>query len=480
MPLFGQLRRLEEFEIQAEIKHQEGGLDSQEALDYKRLEEHIFALAREHLISNFPSYHATLAKNRGIFLRQYGHFFRGLNRYCYIQDEFSRVIYDDKLILKSIVANIGHRTPNPIWLINRDRSLDLVTHQWKKTDEVINEIIGSTLFAKLRKGAGGRGAFLIKEGSVTRSDGQRLSNPRDELLSFFLNGPKQYLLEEYIEQCAELSIFNPSSLNTIRVVTYIDRTGQAHVVGGFLRVGVGSHVVDNVAAGGLYCGVDINRGSIYPKAMNEEGGVFTQHPISSIKFENYALPQWEAVMRMCTECHEGIGLPITVGWDVAISPRGPVILEGNTMWVANVFTNSNPRAAARLWSAHLDDWGQADIGFRRNENTRKPIGDKRLTATVKVEGKVQRVGYRKWVTRMARRMGLSGSVENLGDGPVRVVLAGPIRRVEALLMLLTRGPEAARVGRVTLIKGEISDEDDFALVVHRRDDATREGLVEPT
>jgi acylphosphatase len=414
-----------------------------------------------------------------MFLARYGHFFRGLNRYCYKQDDFSRVIYDDKLILKSIVDSIGHKTPKPRWLINRDRALDLTTHEWKETKEIIDVVINSTLFAKLRKGAGGRGAFLIKSGNITRSDGQVMVHPRNELLSLFLNSSSNYILEDYVEQNAELAIFNPSSLNTVRVVTYIDQSGRAYVVGGFLRVGVGSHVVDNVAAGGLYCGVDIDRGCIYRQALNEEGETFTHHPITSIKFENYPIPQWGAVLRTCTDCHEGIGLPITVGWDVAISPYGPVILEGNTMWVANVFTKSNPRAAARLWSAHLDDWGKANIGFGRRENTQKLIADKRLNVMVKVEGKVQKVGYRKWITRMARRMGLSGSVENLDNGTVRVVLAGPIRRVEALLMLLTKGPKAARVDRVSLIEGYITPDDDFEFVNSPNNRTVPENVVEP-
>jgi acylphosphatase len=67
---------------------------------------------------------------------------------------------------------------------------------------------------------------------------------------------------------------------------------------------------------------------------------------------------------------------------------------------------------------------------------------------LRIEGRVQGVGYRAWMVREARRLGLSGWVRNRPDGSVEAVVAGPEPAVQALLTACRRGPAAARVDRI--------------------------------
>lgn len=71
----------------------------------------------------------------------------------------------------------------------------------------------------------------------------------------------------------------------------------------------------------------------------------------------------------------------------------------------------------------------------------------RLDASVR--GMVQGVGFRYFVLREARGLGLDGWVANEADGSVHVVADGPRHRLEALLDLLREGPPASLVERVT-------------------------------
>ncbi|MCP2013145.1 acylphosphatase [Deinococcus sp. HSC-46F16] len=70
----------------------------------------------------------------------------------------------------------------------------------------------------------------------------------------------------------------------------------------------------------------------------------------------------------------------------------------------------------------------------------------RLTALV--SGTVQGVGYRRYVQRHARDLGVSGSAENLLDGRVEVVAEGSPEALDRLLHWLRRGPPHARVSGV--------------------------------
>ena len=65
-----------------------------------------------------------------------------------------------------------------------------------------------------------------------------------------------------------------------------------------------------------------------------------------------------------------------------------------------------------------------------------------------VHGRVQMVGFRAFVIRHAGDAGLSGTVRNLSDGTVEVVLEGPAGAVDRVVALLHQGPSHAHVGRV--------------------------------
>jgi acylphosphatase len=67
-----------------------------------------------------------------------------------------------------------------------------------------------------------------------------------------------------------------------------------------------------------------------------------------------------------------------------------------------------------------------------------------------IEGRVQGVGYRDWCRREALSRGLRGTVRNLPDGRVEVVVAGSAEETDAFLEACRQGPPAAEVTRIGL------------------------------
>ena len=67
-----------------------------------------------------------------------------------------------------------------------------------------------------------------------------------------------------------------------------------------------------------------------------------------------------------------------------------------------------------------------------------------------VAGRVQGVGFRYFVARSARGLGLSGYVRNLPDGTVEVAAVGNRAALESLATLLEKGPPGAVVELVKL------------------------------
>ena len=68
-----------------------------------------------------------------------------------------------------------------------------------------------------------------------------------------------------------------------------------------------------------------------------------------------------------------------------------------------------------------------------------------MTVRFVVTGRVQGVGFRWFVVREARGLGLRGYVRNLVDGDVEVVADGDAAAIEQLAAALARGPAAADV-----------------------------------
>ncbi len=71
-----------------------------------------------------------------------------------------------------------------------------------------------------------------------------------------------------------------------------------------------------------------------------------------------------------------------------------------------------------------------------------------------IHGVVQGVGFRAWMVRQARALGVSGWVRNRADGAVEALVAGETAAVEELARLCRRGP---RLAEVVSIEEELAD-----------------------
>jgi acylphosphatase len=67
---------------------------------------------------------------------------------------------------------------------------------------------------------------------------------------------------------------------------------------------------------------------------------------------------------------------------------------------------------------------------------------------IRIHGKVQGVGYRAFATRVARRLGLKGSIQNQRDGTVEAMVEGEKKVIDEWLEELRQGPRHAEVTQI--------------------------------
>ena len=70
-------------------------------------------------------------------------------------------------------------------------------------------------------------------------------------------------------------------------------------------------------------------GDVYVDAIDREDNIYTKHPISGEKIVGFKVPMFKEAVELVKECSKIVPEIAYVGWDVAISEEGPVIVEGN-------------------------------------------------------------------------------------------------------------------------------------------------------
>lgn len=141
---------------------------------------------------------------------------------------------------------------------------------------------------------------------------------------------KKILIEEFIQQHPRM-VFGNKSVNTIRVMTMIDRKGEGHVLKAILRAGVGDACVDNYCAGGVIYDVDLETGIVDSRGRREHDSDNTIiiHPMTDIVMLGYKLPHWEKVMLTAKQVSEFFPQCRLIGFDIAITGDNVELIEGN-------------------------------------------------------------------------------------------------------------------------------------------------------
>jgi len=144
---------------------------------------------------------------------------------------------------------------------------------------------------------------------------------RDELLA-----GRQFLVEEFITQHPDMASLNPSSVNSLRMITFCE-DGRTTLLAAVLKIGNGGDV-DNFSANGMYTMLD-DEGVAHHPAFDAAGGTFAVHPLSGTSIVGFRVPLFAATRALLDEVAPVVPQMPYIGWDVAIGPDRPMLIEGN-------------------------------------------------------------------------------------------------------------------------------------------------------
>lgn len=150
----------------------------------------------------------------------------------------------------------------------------------------------------------------------------------DTVIDYLKVGGRFGIIEEYITQHGVLSDVYSGAVAVIRVVTIVvdDRTD---LISAAVTFGNGD-TVSNFWRGGLMCPIDISTGEIPCPAVDKNGMAHEHHPATGHRFQGFVIPHWDDIVSMVVDASRVVPSVKYVGWDIAVTPSGPILIEGNT------------------------------------------------------------------------------------------------------------------------------------------------------
>lgn len=239
---------------------------------------------------------------------------------------FERNRYMTFLRYFKIFKNIDRKTVAEI-SAHKSRELeifsDFISRDWMAVDKSTPEStitdfvkVHDALIAKPEHGEQGHGIFKLK----TKEDVDRLLRERMY---------EPFIVEEVVENADYIKEINPSSLNTIRAYTFINKKGEAEILVIFLRVGAPGASVDNWGAGGVGYNFDLETGICCQKGINKNCGRHIFHPGTGKMMLGFKINNFDKLKSYILNLARVMPSARFVGWDIAITPTGFELIEMN-------------------------------------------------------------------------------------------------------------------------------------------------------
>jgi len=208
-----------------------------------------------------------------------------------------------------------------------DRSLDRARH-------------ASSLFIKPARGSQGKSAERWDKCGTGYGDTSGTSvSDFDGLLNHLSHQAgaigRDLLVQEAAVNPSRVRAFGGRALSTVRLVTFRTADGIIQPIHAGTRIACNDDAaVDNYHAGGIYFHVDYRTGLIGKGALgnfSDQPEYFSKAPASDHQLTGKSVEGWKQLENLAVNLHEKLTFDTVGGWDVALTDKGPVAVECNTV-----------------------------------------------------------------------------------------------------------------------------------------------------
>jgi hypothetical protein len=246
-----------------------------------------------------------------------------LNRYQ------GHVAIEDKRAFARLCAYHGLPTPPVL-------ALDTAHHSLRERGPEMD------LFLKPARGARGEGAMIwrfLGEGHYGNHNGRTLSWTALCAMVEALGRQKAYMIQPYLRNHPTVADLSPGALCTVRIVTGRTPAGVIEVIGAVFKMALGQQITNTY---GIFSSIELANG-VLGRAVSYGATCpgYDLHPATRGVITGRTIPYWGEIVVLAQAAHRFVHNYVFLGWDVALTTDGPVLLEGNSGW--DVLTMQKPQ-----------------------------------------------------------------------------------------------------------------------------------------
>ncbi len=242
----------------------------------------------------------------------------------------------DKYVQKHLLIGFDLPTPRLMATVGPGRDIQDDT-QWRDFLNTVQQPI----MLKPVSSAGGDGILAVSRRGERFFAGTASQTPEQLWEHMQSKSYQGFLIEERVSNTGVLARLNPTSLNTFRVVTIKTNDGVWHVAAPAVKIGAPGAVTDNNAQGGIQINLDESGRPRHTFDFATRQSI-THHPETGIDLMNLELEGYRDVIDLALRASRCFGFLGTVGWDIAWTDQGAMIIEGNIVWGCSSLQRGGP------------------------------------------------------------------------------------------------------------------------------------------
>lgn len=234
------------------------------------------------------------------------------------QMQFERA-YSDKNITELLLSGVKHPT-TILKNMNGYYYADGTALSLEEAIETCWNIDDVIIKPTLKSHGDGVKKFECHDG-ITNVDGKHIK----QLLGLY---NKNFIIQKIVKQNEQMSRLNPSSVNTLRIVTY--RSGmEVLMLYAVVRIGRQGWEIDNESAGGISTKINAD-GTLSKYAYGAPGNDHVERTDTGIVLDGFKVPYFNTVVQSVKNLHLQLPHFNLIGWDMTVDNEGtPILIEWN-------------------------------------------------------------------------------------------------------------------------------------------------------
>lgn len=245
-----------------------------------------------------------------------------------------RVIGDDKPLMTSLLDGMGLPVPETQATYHKFRTFGRTIPLRNQEDLVLflREQAEYPVFGKPCNGCRSKGTALINSYDK-ETDELIISSTERVPVTEFAEKVDQlrqaYMFQTLLRPHEEITKLIGPSVSCVRMFFISDDRGCDLIRAGW-KIPASSNTADNFwREGNMLAGIDTESGKIVKALKRHDGGTIPadKHPETGAAFDGMVFPEWDKMLEVATTAAQNLTDCVFQGWDIALTDRGPVILE---------------------------------------------------------------------------------------------------------------------------------------------------------